>query len=137
MPVALEQRLRFGDTLTTDLANYNGNSTYADGPKGEYREKTTPVGSFQPNEFGLYDMHGNLWEWCADHWHDNYNLAPTDGNIWLSSDGLIQEYCAVVLGSDLLGTVALRFGASTVPSVGTTASLACGLSVSPQRRKFF
>jgi formylglycine-generating enzyme required for sulfatase activity len=78
----------FGETLTTNLANYDGSTDYryADEPKGEYRQTTTPVGSFPPNGFGLYDMHGNLWEWCGDHWHDNYNLAPTDGSIWLYSD---------------------------------------------------
>ncbi|MDJ1169864.1 bifunctional serine/threonine-protein kinase/formylglycine-generating enzyme family protein [Roseofilum sp. BLCC_M154] len=77
----------FGETLTTDLANYAGNYTYADAPKGEYRQKTTPVGKFPPNGFGLYDMHGNLGEWCYDHWHeDYYNAAPVDGSIWLSRD---------------------------------------------------
>ncbi|MFZ4641395.1 MAG: formylglycine-generating enzyme family protein [Nodosilinea sp.] len=72
-----------GETLTTDLANYNGNSTYDQGPKGIYREETTEVGSFPPNAFGLYDMHGNVWEWCQDHWHDNYKGAPDDGSPWL------------------------------------------------------
>jgi formylglycine-generating enzyme required for sulfatase activity len=73
----------FGETITTDLANYNGNYTYASEPKGKYREETTPVGSFPPNAFGLYDMHGNVWEWCADTWHDDYEGAPTDGSAWI------------------------------------------------------
>jgi formylglycine-generating enzyme required for sulfatase activity len=75
----------FGHTLSTDLANYNGNSTYADGPKGENRNKTTDVGSFYPNAFGLYDMHGNVYEWCLDHWHSNYEGAPIDGSAWIKN----------------------------------------------------
>ncbi len=74
----------FGETITTDLANYNGNYTYGSAPKGVFREETTDVGSFPPNAFGLYDMHGNVWEWCQDVWHDNYNRASTDGSAWES-----------------------------------------------------
>jgi formylglycine-generating enzyme required for sulfatase activity len=75
----------FGETITADLANYRGTKTYADEPTGEYRQQTTPVGQFPPNAFGLYDMHGNVWEWCADTWHGNYYGAPRDGSVWIEN----------------------------------------------------
>ncbi len=74
----------FGETISTELANYNGDFVYGSGVKGVYRNQTTPVGSFPANGFGLHDMHGNILEWCLDSWHDNYQGAPINGSSWTS-----------------------------------------------------
>ena len=88
----------FGESITTELANYRGIADeddpeeypghYGKGPAGEYRKSTTPVNHFHPlaNTWGLCDLHGNVWEWCQDHWHDNYEQAPTDGSAWLKDE---------------------------------------------------
>jgi formylglycine-generating enzyme required for sulfatase activity len=70
----------FGETITPSVVNYDGNFPYANAAPGEFRSKTTPVGSFSANLFGLYDMHGNLCEWCLDEWINNYNDVFVDGS---------------------------------------------------------
>lgn len=82
----------FGPTITPNIANYNGYHTYENGPEGFYREQTTDVRNFKvANAFGLYDMHGNIWEWCLDYWHASYESAPIDGSAWQMGEDSIER----------------------------------------------
>lgn len=73
----------FGETITDKLALYNSSVTFASEPRGEKKEKTTAVGIFPPNAFGLHDMHGLVWEWCLDTYYGDYEAAPSDGSAWV------------------------------------------------------
>ena len=86
----------FGETISDELANYcaedqeiertSYKGNYGRGPIGQSRKETTEVGQFPANQFGLHDMHGNVWEWCEDDWHSDYEDAPKDGSAWVETD---------------------------------------------------
>jgi formylglycine-generating enzyme required for sulfatase activity len=81
-----ESAFGFGEALSSDQANFDASEATPLSPKGQARGRTTRVGSFPANAFGLHDMHGNAWEWTADCWNDDYTGAPSDGSPWLSGD---------------------------------------------------
>jgi formylglycine-generating enzyme required for sulfatase activity len=93
----------FGETISPELANYDANYTYANGPKGEYRQQTTPAGSFPANAWGLQDMHGNVLEWCLDHWHGSYEGAPIDGSAWLNKSADASDMSRLLRGGSWYG----------------------------------
>ena len=76
----------WGSKITPMQANYDSRMGFSI-PQGEFRGRTMPVESFEENPWGLFNVHGNIWEWCEDIWHNTYRGAPTDGSAWLPSVG--------------------------------------------------
>jgi formylglycine-generating enzyme required for sulfatase activity len=137
-------RYSFGDTITGDQVNCNCQKTVVlnegflgigrkEEKSGIYRQKTTEAGSFPPNAFGLSDMHGNVREWCLDHWHNTYDRAPPMGVLGYPLARVIQGCCGAVLGSTIRGTAArptasgTRAAPRTTPSVFGSSALPRGL----------
>lgn len=82
----------FGSTISTVQANYDGNYVYGAGTKGEDRQRTVPAGSLPANPWGLYEVHGNLWEWVEDCYHDSYKGAPADGRAWVENSCSVRVF---------------------------------------------
>jgi formylglycine-generating enzyme required for sulfatase activity len=76
----------WGNSIAPEQANYDRNYTYGDGAKGSYLQRTVAVNSFLPNAWGLYQVHGNVWEWTEDCYHDSYIGAPSRGQAWTGGD---------------------------------------------------
>ena len=111
----------WGSSISTSQANYDGTNTYGSGVKGEFRHETLPVDSFQPNPWGLYQVHGNVWEWVEDCYHESYAGAPSDGSAWTFED-CSRVSCAAVLGSTIQRASAPPAAVASHPAAGAAIS---------------
>jgi len=130
-----EKPFSFGEQITTDQVNFDGNYPYSGGRKGEHREKTVPVASLPANPWGLHEMHGNVWEWCRDGWNEHLGTAPaTDpltpagkgalrvvrGGSWSNGGGLVRSAYRYRSTPDFrLGSLGFRLARGHIePGVG-------------------
>jgi formylglycine-generating enzyme required for sulfatase activity len=116
-----------GDAISTKFANYTGVYPYGSVGWGLNRDRTTPVGSFAPNAFGLHDMHDNVREFCEDGWHDTYEAAPADASAWAAND---QRGSHSVYGGSYLNMPTFIRSASRQQTYSSTNKLMfCGFRV--------
>ncbi len=115
----------FGETLTNDVANFNGEHTFREEPRGFYFHCTNEGGKFPPNAFGMYDMHGNLWELCSDNWLDDYSSSPRDGSFYQNKDSRYH----VVRGGSWHEPPALCRSAARIKVLGSDAEEFIGFRV--------
>jgi formylglycine-generating enzyme required for sulfatase activity len=129
----------WGTSISTDQANYNGTYPNGKGP-GQFRRQTVPVDSFAPNPFGLYQVHGNVWEWVQDCDHAGYDGAPTDGSAWTSGNGsawtggaCIRRVLRGGSGPIPRSSCAPPPDGARAPPIATKAVRAFGVFASPER----
>src|SRR6266498_541520 len=115
----------YGETLTVDVANFNGEHTFREERRGFYFHRTNEGGKFPPNAFGIYDMHGNLWESCADNWLDDYSSSPRDSSSYQSKEGRYH----VVRGGSWHEPPALCRSAARIKVLGSDAEEFIGFRV--------
>lgn len=106
----------WGRSISPDQANFDAGAYKGERKKGAEREQTMPVNAFKPNPWGLYQVHGNVWEWCEDVWHDSYDGAPNDGSAWVTgSDSfrVARGGCAITLPRGLRSAARNRYVSSS------------------------
>jgi formylglycine-generating enzyme required for sulfatase activity len=117
----------FGETIDSEFVNFDGTHPWKSGSWGISRRETTAVGSFGfANSFGLYDMHGNVREWCIDVWHDNYSGAPMDGSAWIVGG---DDRFRLTRGGDWFQIASRARSGSRRPCAPTSHDSQCGFRV--------